>query len=105
MHGPQGVIFVKAYIDRMKEGHFDMFNVIERYVDRMKERQNDVLYFREQSIAVVSSSPFVEEYVDRRKEGRNDVPLHHGRVPCRHAATQPPKFGDELNSLGGTMIV
>merc|ERR1711916_415283 len=39
---------------------------LKEYVDRMKEGQNDIYYITGESIAVVSSSPFLENL---RKEG------------------------------------
>ena len=40
---------------------------LKEYVDRMKEGQNDIYYLSGESVAIVSSSPFLENYL--RKKG------------------------------------
>ena len=63
----------------------------EEYIDRMKEGQTDISYITGESIAVVSSSPFVENL---RKKGLEE--LHVTDPMDEYAVHQPKEFDGKM---------
>ena len=64
---------------------------LKEYVDRMKEGQNDIFYTIGESIAVVSSSPFLENL---RKNGYEA--LYVADSMDEYAVHQPTEFGGRM---------